>query len=239
MHDTGRHARMYDLRVGSDAQPEIAIECVGAVDQQRTETWNVGPAKGSFAVPVAGEWHLVLQPDASVKRVKSALPGLLAECQRVGLDGFTPVDAFLQVNHPMLYHRLAKLRIDAVACYDGPDPGRLFLGMTGSGGAVDPYGTEVPKWIGDFLRAKERHDVLHKLRASAAPECHVFVIVSFGGVPWLVESYLGTRTDSLPEERPDLPDPVDSVWIMYGAKGIRWDGHAWRFFNAVVPAASS
>lgn len=238
LHDHGRRVRMYDLRVGSDARPEIAVECVGAVDQQRTETWNVGPAKGSFAVPIAGDWHVVLQPGAVVKRVRSALPVLLRECQSAGLHGRTRVDALLQVNSPALYEHLAKLKIDSVACYEGPDPGRLYLGMTGFGGAVDPLGTEVPKWIGDFLRAEERHDVLQKLRASGAPECHVFVIVSFGGVPWLVESYLGTDTDSVPQEKPDLPDPVDSVWIMYGAKGVRWDGHKWRFFNAVVPAAS-
>jgi hypothetical protein len=237
LHDDGRRARMYDLRIGAELCPDIAIECVGAVDPQRTETWNIGPAKGAVTVPVPGDWHVVIRPDTRVKQVRSALPELLSEFQTRGLHGFTPVDAFLQVEAPELYEPLAELKIDSVSWYEGsPGPGKLYLGMTGCGGAVDPRGTEVPPWISDFLRAEERRDVLQKLQASGARECHVFVIVSFGGVPWLVESYLGTDTDLLPLAKPDLPEPVDSVWIMYGASGVRWDGNQWRFFSAVIPA---
>jgi hypothetical protein len=39
----------------------------------------------------------------------------------------------------------------------------------------------------------------------------------------------------VPQAKPDLPAPVDSVWIMYGRKGLRWDGSQWAFFDAVVP----
>lgn len=235
LHDDGSRPSMYDLRVGASKSPDIAIECVGAVDQQRTETWNVGPARGSFPVSQGGTWHVVLRPDAVVKDVRSALPDLLDALDRDGFLGYRPTDAFLRVAHPSLYERLDGLRIDAVARYSPGEPGRVFLGMSGFGGAVDPTGREVPPWIGDFLRARPRQDVLKKLAASEARECHVFVIVTFGGVPWLVESYLGTHTNLLPTEPPDLPAPVSSVWIMYGEKGVRWAEGAWQFFNAQVP----
>jgi hypothetical protein len=32
--------------------PEVAVECVGAVDKTYTETWNIGPAKGPLQVRV-------------------------------------------------------------------------------------------------------------------------------------------------------------------------------------------
>jgi hypothetical protein len=38
VHDDGSQASMYDLRIGAVEAPEVAIECVGAVDPDRTET---------------------------------------------------------------------------------------------------------------------------------------------------------------------------------------------------------
>src|ERR1700687_3868211 len=68
---------MYDLRIGSPNAPEVAIECVGAVDPTYTETWNVGPAKGPLTLPVAGDWIVEIAPTARVKVVKQSLAQLL------------------------------------------------------------------------------------------------------------------------------------------------------------------
>jgi hypothetical protein len=172
-----------------------------------------------------------------VKRIWAELESLLREFIEAGVEGFTPVGSMLRRQHPELFKRLSTLKIDSVSCYT-PGVGKVYLGMTGFGGAVDPTGREIPNWIGEFLRAEDRRDVLVKLSASGATERHVFVIVSFGGVPWMVESYLGTETELLPHQAPDLPAPVDAVWIMHGKKGLRWNGTIWRFFDSVVPALS-
>ena len=76
----------------------------------------------------------------------------------------------------------------SVHCTSAKGTGTVYLGMTGFGGAVDTEGLAVAKPIGKFLRAPEQEDVLSKLRASGAAECHVFIAVSFGGAPWQVES---------------------------------------------------
>ncbi len=47
---------MFDLRVGPAEAPSLAIEVAGAVDQERTETWNVGPAKSGRQWNVTGDW---------------------------------------------------------------------------------------------------------------------------------------------------------------------------------------
>jgi hypothetical protein len=129
------------------------------------------------------------------------------------------------------------LEVDSIHAFREAGSGFVYLTMTGLGGAVDSTGSAVPNWIGDFLRHPKNADVLLKLKCSRAKESHVFVGVSFGGVPWQVESYLGTQTDLVPIAPPSLPDPLVGVWIMYGKRGVHWDGGAWKFFDATVPAA--
>src|SRR2546428_3688676 len=56
LHDDQSQPSMFDLRVGPADPPAIAIECVGAVDPIRVETWNVGPAKGAMRLALKGDW---------------------------------------------------------------------------------------------------------------------------------------------------------------------------------------
>jgi hypothetical protein len=237
LNDDGSAPRMYDLRVGDLRFPDVAVECVGAVDRVRTETWNVGPARGLLSLNLHGDWGVQLRPHARVKPILAVLEALLRNCEQAGLEWFTHVDAFLNHREPDLFAALNALNIASVHCACAEGTGTVYLGMTGFGGAVDTEGRAVAGWISEFLRAPDQEDVLLKLRASGAAECHAFVAVSFGGVPWPVESYLGTHTDHLPDTAPDLPPPVSAVWIMYGRNGVRWDGKGWCFFDATVPAA--
>src|SRR5688572_17752642 len=79
LHDDGRRPAMYDLRVGDVDAPEIAIECVGAVDSVRAETWNVGPAKGPLQFDLKRDWRVVLRPGAPVNKIESKLERVLQE----------------------------------------------------------------------------------------------------------------------------------------------------------------
>lgn len=237
LHDTGRKPGLYDLRVGNTDSPDIAIECVGAVDAVRTETWNIGPARGPLSLNLTGDWHVVLKPNARVKEIRRRLEEVLRLCEAAAIDGFTPVDWSLKHHHPQVFAALDALQIESIARFREPGTGQVHLGMTGTGGAVDPQGRAVPGWIEEFLRAPGQKDVIAKLERSGAVQRHVFVGVSFMGVPWPVESYLGTSTDHLPETSPALPLSLDAVWTMYGRRGLRWDGFNWTFFDAIVPAA--
>src|SRR5918992_6228603 len=73
LHDDGRRPGLYDLRVGDAEAPDIAIECVGAVDSVRTETWNIGPAQGPRQYDLSRDWHVVLRPNAPVSKIESKL----------------------------------------------------------------------------------------------------------------------------------------------------------------------
>jgi hypothetical protein len=234
LHDNGSRPSMYDLRVGPPEAPEIAVECVGAVDAIGTATWNEGPARGPFVCELRGDWHVVLQKSAKVKLVRKQIEHVLQDLEAEGRLAFTPVDWQLKSERADIYERLTNLRIESTSCFRQSGTGRVDFGMPSIGGAVDNTGGALPTWVSEFLHHPNRSDVLSKLSDSGAPECHVFVPVSFGAIPWSVESYLGTSPRSHPRESPALPEPVTRVWITYEGRGIRWDGLTWLEFDATA-----
>jgi hypothetical protein len=238
LNDDGRENSLVDLCVGDIQSPLIAIECTAALDPVRTETWNVGPGRGKLRFDLDRDWYVVIKPQTRIAELRRKLGALLRDCETAGIENFTQKNFILTRQHPSISEALAALEVDSIHAFRETGSGLVYLTMTGLGGAVDPTGSAVPGWIDGFLRHPKNADVLLKLKRSRARESHVFVGVSFGGVPWQVESYLGTQTDLVPVMRPDLPDPVVSVWIMYGRRGVRWDGAAWKFFDAIVPVAS-
>lgn len=233
INDDNSAPGMYDLRVGSADAPEMAIECVGAVDQTYTETWNIGPARGPLHLSVKGDWTVEIEPKARVNAVKKGLEQLLQELEGHGLYNVY-VDYQLEWQDAELFGKFESLKITHALCYSQQGTGKVYLGMPGTGGAVDDLGRAVPAWVGEFLRDPSKQDVLRKLQRSGAPDRHAFIIVSLMGTPWAVELYLIGDLNHLPSQAPDLPPPVTGVWIVpgMGQKGIRWDGNSWQFFDA-------
>jgi hypothetical protein len=232
INDDNSMPGMYDLRIGSPNAFEVAIECVGAVDPTFTETWNVGPAKGPLTLPVAGDWIVEIAPTAKVKVVKQSLAHLLIELERRGILNISH-RYWLPPHDALLFDEMDSLGVTHASCYRTPGTGKVSLTMPGAGGCVDDRGTKLPKWLGDFLRDSRQADVLSKLQRSGAKNCHAFVIAAFVGVRWEVESYLTGSLDSVPNDPADLPHPVNEAWVVsgFGAKGLHWNGNAWR----VVP----
>jgi hypothetical protein len=224
---------MYDLRIGLSSAPEIAIECVGAVDPRFTETWNVGPARGPLDLSIKGNWTVVISPDASVKVIKQRIERLIQELEARELHNVR-VDHWLKWQDTVLFDELESLKITYAYCFQIPGSGKVHLGMPGIGGAVDEFGSAVPEWISGFLRAPSKSDVLSKLQRSGAAKHEVFVIVTFAGATWPVESYLAGELNHLPSRAPDLPEPVTGVWIVsgMGRKGLRWNGNEWKLFDS-------
>lgn len=229
LNDDNSAPGMYDLRVGPPDAPELAIECVEAIDRIWIKAWMDGPAKGPLELALTGDWSIQLTPGARIdaKRVEP----LLRDLEERGFYD-EPVDYFLKRRDAVLFHQLESLNITYARCFRLPGTGKVHLGMKGIGGMVDSTGGALPGWVGEFLRAHP--DKLSKLERSAAPERHMFLPVSFAGAPWPVESYLTTGLDQLPSEAPDLPPQVTGVWIVsgFGRRGLRWHRGAWRLFEA-------
>jgi hypothetical protein len=232
IHDDGSAPGMYDLRIGPMDAPEVAIECVGAVDRIFTETWNIGPAKGPLEYSIKGDWIVTIASTASVKGIKQRIEPLLQELENRNIDEVW-TDHRLRRQDSILFAKFNTLHITHALCYRSQGTGKVHLGMPGIGGAVDEHGSAIPEWIGTFLRDSKRQDVLSKLQRSGAPNRQAFVIVGFGGAPWPVESYLAGLLEQTPSQAPNLPLPLTGVWLASGAsqKGLRWDGTTWQVFD--------
>jgi hypothetical protein len=233
INDDGSASGMYDLRVGPPDSPEVAIECVGAVDKTYTETWNIGPAKGPLQLSIKGDWIVEIAPTARVKAIRQNIEQLLQELEAREIYNVY-ADYRLEWDAPSLFGKLDSLKITHASCYTRQGTGKVHLTMPGTGGAVDEHGSALPAWVGEFLRDPTRRDVLSKLQRSRAAERHAFIIATLTGAPWPVESYLMGNLDHVPTPAPDLPAPVTGVWVVSGMarRGIRWDGNTWKLFEA-------
>lgn len=232
INDDGSASGMYDLRIGPAHTPEVAVECVGAVDPVRTATWKAGPAKGPLQLSTKGDWIITLEPTARIKTIKKRIESLLLELEKQELHRVR-AHHNLKRRNEALFNELDLLKVTNLSCIRMPGTGRIHLLMTGDGGFVDTQGSTVPTWLNDFLRDPKQEDVLSKLQRSGANECFAFVLVDSAGAPWQVESYLTDEFDELPNEAPNLPLPLSEAWVtsVFGNRGLRWDGNTWRLFT--------
>lgn len=232
VHDDGSQPSMYDLRIGAAEAPDVAIECVGAVDAVGTETWNVGPGRGPLHVTVMGDWMITIARDAHVRTIRQHIEPILRDLEARDVRRLS-VGHLFKWHDDRLFQELESLGIQHASCISMPGTGRVHMTMEGSGGVVDSAGSALPQWIEEFLRDSKREDVLFKLRQTSAQERWVFVHVALGGAPWSVESYLTGEFESLPATGPNLPSPVTGMWVAstHGTHGVRWDSAGWRLFR--------
>jgi hypothetical protein len=232
VHDDGSQPSMYDLRIGAAEAPDVAIECVGAVDAVGTETWNVGPGSGPLHFTVKGDWMITIAQDAHIRTIRQRIEPILRDLEVRDVRRLS-VGHLFNWHDSRLLHELESLGIQHASCVSMPGTGRVHMTMEGSGGVVDSAGSALPQWIEEFLLDPEREDVLFKLRLTDAQERWVFVPVALGGAPWLVESYLTGEFVYLPATGPNLPSPVTGIWVTstFGKHGVRWDSAGWRLFR--------
>ncbi len=235
VHDDGSAPGMYDLRIGPEDAPEVAIECVGAVDPVFTELWNIGPATCPWILSLSGDWTVGLSLGARVRKLQQSLESVLQELEArqiwsVCVDDLESFDAGL-------YDRMKLLCITDAHSELHTGGGRVYLILPGGGGTFDEQGTAVPGWLSEFLRDPDRADVLKKLERSRALQRQAFVIAAFGGPPWPVASYLFRGLDHVPATPPDLPVPLTAAWVVPdhpGHDGLYWDGVSWRIVSTAV-----
>ena len=232
IHDGGSQPSMYDLRIGVAEAPDVAIECVGAVDSVRTETWNVGPGRGPLHLTVKGVWMITIARDAHIGTIRQRIETFLRDLEERDVRRLRVGHLFNRHVSPLL-QELESLGIRHASCFRMPGTGLVHWTMEGTGGFVDTAGSTLPQWIEEFLRDPEREDVLFKLNQTSAQERWVLVPVESGGAPWSVESYLTDEFECLPATGPNLPSPVTGIWVAstFGSRGVRWDSAGWRLFR--------
>jgi hypothetical protein len=232
VHDDNTQRSMCDLRMGAVEAPDVAIECVGAVDSVFTETWNVGPGKGSFSRAVKSDWRIGIARDAHIGTIRQRIKPILQNLEEQEISEVR-VGHLLKRDDSGLLEELESLDIRHASCFRMSGTGRVHMLMEGVGGGVDSTGNALPQWIEEFLCDPKQEDVLVKLRRTSAQERWVFVPIKFGGAPWPVESYLTGELECLPATEPNFPSPVTGIWVAstFGTHRIRWDSAGWHSFR--------
>jgi hypothetical protein len=238
LNDDGSADGLYDLRVGPRSQPDIAIECVRAIDRVFTESWNAGPGKGRHELGVRGDWLIVSRVDIRQKTLLSQLPPILEQ-----LFAWSALDVSTrfgrgQVSDAYLNY-LRSMGIVSAHCYNPEGTGGVHLTFPGCAMWVDKHGESVAGWLRDFLLAQEQRDVLVKLERSEALEKHVVVIPTLSGATDVVTSYLTDGMIHLPGSSVELPEPITAVWLTptHAPRGLLWKGGSWRFIAYPGPGA--
>ncbi len=234
INDDNTQPGMYDLRIGEIDAPEYAIECISSADPVFTETWNVGPAKGSFYCKVQGDWTIEIETNAIIKSINKKIEKLLQEMENAKI---------FQISTKKLQNYyydeiLKRLKISFVNCYRKNGTGKIILTMSGGGGGVDYRGNSISPWIEEFITKEKNKDVIDKLQKSNAKYRHIFVFVALTQKKedWGIISYLTDDFKYLPSEVPKLPDSINGIWIIpilgsSSNQGIYYNGHNWNIFN--------
>src|SRR5215212_407603 len=134
VNDDGSMPGMYDLRVGSADVPEVAIECVAAVDPILTETWNLGPAEGPLELALRGDWTITHTHSARVKAIRQRVEPLLQELEDRGLHNVSVNHALKQYDSA-LFESLKSLDVTRADCSRLPGTGKVYLFPMPIGGA--------------------------------------------------------------------------------------------------------
>ena len=97
VHDDGSQPSMYDLRIGAVEAPDVAIECVGAVDPVRTETWNVGIGRGPLRLSVKGDWITNIAREAHIRTIQQHIESIVRnleerDVRRVSVEHVVPAN---------------------------------------------------------------------------------------------------------------------------------------------------
>jgi hypothetical protein len=230
IHDDNSSDGMYDLRIGAADSPDIAIECIRAVEKAYMETRNQ-PMLLNTSIP--GIWVVNITINAPIKRLQKEIDALLRELQSLGC---TNLKTGLRLKHEneALDKRLTSLGIRSILFSLPSEVGQVYLLMPMKVYSANEKGDALPAWIGKFLRDDACQDVLCKLQRSGAVERQVFIVTGFHGLPEDVDAYLRGDLNRVPIIAPDLPPPVTGVWIIeeFSTRGLYWGGMNWHLFDA-------
>ena len=139
VHDDGSQPSMDDLRIGAVEAPDVAIECVRAVDPVSAETWNVGPGRGPLHLTVKGDWIINLAQDAHIRTLRQRIEPILRSLEELDVRRVS-VGHLLKGPDSRLLQELESLGIRHAKCFRMPGSGLVRTTMEGSGGFVDPAG---------------------------------------------------------------------------------------------------
>lgn len=244
-HDDGSTPGMHDLDLFRDGQRFGAVEVTSAADSESIPLWKlINPGQRWIEPQLAGGWLVAVLPSTSGKSLRTQLPPLLADLERVGV---TEVPRQVGRQDPIAA-QLSQLGVvyarQGATAHQGSIYATIQLPHEKSGGWVADTGDALASWLTNWIVEPSQADNLQKLGRSGATERHLFVVIpGFTTAPFSVVDLLLRDTAPLPTVPPTLPPEVTHVWAMStwaSGGGFRWSPtEGWSRFLKVFQVADS
>jgi hypothetical protein len=224
---------MADVRIEPPDAPAAYLEVVLDIEDPYAAMTSHLRGDQRIAAPELGRvWQVTVGRKANVKRLRQQLVEKLEGLQSEGQYFDTVQGERNLLDHPSARVRqlatLGVLELTSGVPTDGSD-GRILVWGEGTGGPAVQDWVAFDRWLKDYLHDPQRADVRQKLAATAAPERHVFVGMSFT-TEWFAYHALSHEYADLPPADPQLPSEITHVWIWSKLLGrcIAWSpGNGW------------
>lgn len=234
-HDDGSANAMYDLQFRSGSTLFAACEVTAAADQEAIELWNLLNSGGRWIEPgLSGGWLLSLTSQCRAKALRRQAPALLAALE-VNLFDWDARD------------RLVAIGVRDVRQSSTSFPGSIYITLARdselTGGMVPETGDPLVEWFDEWILDPSQTHNLDKLRRSALPEKHLFVLVpGFSTMPFPAYDILLSNDAPLPVRAPLLPDGLTHAWFMStwtSGDLFHTDGTSWVRFTKHISQTSN
>ncbi|MEV5266009.1 hypothetical protein [Streptomyces werraensis] len=240
-HDDGSQPNMHDFDLVRGGHRYAAMEVTAAADAESISLWKSMTRGGRWIeAGLAGGWIVELLPTARMKTVRTRLPPLLAQMERLSFR--TLRDAQKDARSQLASQAD---RMGVVSAFQSPAtefPGSIYCLIKQppekAGGWEAPTGDAFAHWVSGWIGEPKQADNLAKLQRSGADERHLFVILPGHTVaPFAAFDLLMRPAAPLPVTDPVLPREVTHLWAMstwHAGDGFAWSpGAGWSRFQKI------
>ncbi|MEV5164019.1 hypothetical protein AB0K66_05255 [Streptomyces werraensis] len=240
-HDDGSQPNMHDFDLVRGRHRYAAMEVTAAADAESISLWKSMTRGGRWIeAGLAGGWIVELLPTARMKTVRTRLPPLLAQMERLSFR--TLRDAQKDARSQLASQAD---RMGVVSAFQSPAtefPGSIYCLIKQppekAGGWEAPTGDAFAHWVSGWIGEPKQADNLAKLQRSGADERHLFVILPGHTVaPFAAFDLLMRPAAPLPVTDPVLPREVTHLWAMstwHAGDGFAWSpGAGWSRFQKI------
>lgn len=244
IHDDNSQPSMHDLEISYPDGRCAAGEVTSDTDGASMALWKHINSGDRWIEPSLDcGWVISLRPEARGTAVQRFVPIILKLLEGMGESHMEPSE---HDNAPTWSLQLFQLGVALASQHGTAFLGSIYVTVEQpseqTGGVIDESGSDMSRWIGEFLAGPKLADVRSKLLRAEVEERHAFVVVpGLSAAPFGVVNLLGAGS-YLPVDDPVLPMKVTDVWtatIWNVPRGVRWSAATgWQWFDSLIDRAA-
>ena len=227
--DHGSRDSLVDIHIRYDNGKLGVVEVVTDTDNAWAASYSAIFAREFSLCPDGLEriWHLALHRQSKLGELETAAATLLAKLEALR----TPVGQVTLVNvtDPDVdasIRRLVKLGVARLYSRlpQTDESSAIHLTPEGAGGYPEADWGRFNDQLNQIVRSDRLADVRRKLATGDADERHIFLATNWSS-SWALNYWLKAEITELPDQAPNLPDPISHLWLwslVPGKRALVW-----------------